>query len=98
MFTRLLTRFIFIVAAGLMLQSTVFADEVTFNKPKLGAYRLDWCYKWATQCGEIAADKFCQQKGYDGASVFSEAADIGGIAPTRLMGTGQVCADPIHHM
>jgi hypothetical protein len=93
MFARLLSRLLLVVAAGLMFQSTAFAEEVTYNKPKLGSYRLDWCYKWATQCGEVAADKFCQKQGYDGSSVFSKANDIGGTSPTRVLGTGQVCAD-----
>ena len=94
MIARLFSRLFLIVAATLAFQSLVFADEVTFNKPKLGSYRLDWCYKWGVQCGEVAADKFCQQKGYDGASVFAEAVDIGVDTQTRVLGTGQVCADP----
>jgi hypothetical protein len=91
--TRLLLRVIAILFAGLVFQSTAIAEEVTFNKPKNGSYRLDWCYKWAVQCGEVAADKFCQKKGYDGSSVFAKANDIGGSTPTRVLGTGQVCDD-----
>ncbi len=93
MVSRLVLRLSGIVFAGLMMMGPGFADEVTFNKPKIGAYRLDWCYKWGTQCGDVAADKFCQQKGFDGSTSFSEAKDIGGTTPTRVMGTGQVCAD-----
>jgi hypothetical protein len=93
MFIRLLSRMLLVLATGLMIQSAAFAEEVTFNKPKNGSYRLDWCYKWATQCGEVAADKYCQKQGYDGSSVFSKANDIGGDTPTRVLGTGQVCAD-----
>jgi hypothetical protein len=91
--TRLLMRVIAMLFAGLVFQSVAMAEEVTFNKPKLGSYRLDWCYKWATQCGEVAADKFCQKQGYEGSSVFSKANDIGGDTPTRVLGSGQVCAD-----
>jgi hypothetical protein len=91
--TRFWLRVIAFLFAGLVFQSSAFADEVTYNKPKLGGYRLDWCYKWATQCGEVAADRFCQKQGYEGASVFSKANDIGGATPTKLLGTGQVCDD-----
>ena len=93
MTVRLILRLFVILVAGLMFQASAFSDEVMFKKPKLGSYRLDWCYKWASQCGEVAADKFCQKKGFDGASSFSEAVDIGGDTPTRVLGTGQVCAD-----
>jgi hypothetical protein len=90
---RFLLRVIALLFAGLMFQSTAFAEEVTFNKPKLGSYRLDWCYKWATQCGEVAADKYCKKQGYEGSSVFSKANDIGGSTPTKVLGTGQICDD-----
>jgi hypothetical protein len=90
---RLLLRVIAILFAGLMFQSSAFTEEVTYNKPKLGGYRLDWCYKWNMQCGEVAADKFCKKQGFEGASVFSKANDIGGSTPTKVLGTGQVCDD-----
>lgn len=92
------TRLLFRLAALLFLtfawHGAASAEEVTFNKPKNGSYRMDWCYKWAVQCGEVAADKFCQKKGFDGASVFAKANDIGASGPTRTLGTGQVCDDP----
>jgi hypothetical protein len=65
-------------------------DEVTFLKPKYKGKRLDWCKSWATDCGEAAADAFCEYKGYDGATDFVEAVDIGN---TKVISSGQVCAD-----
>ena len=70
-----------------------FAEEQTFKKPKTGSYRIDWCYKWAKQCGEPAANKYCKAKGYDSASDFSKAEDIGDDFPTKVLGTGQICDD-----
>lgn len=53
-----------------------------------GDRRLDWCQNWATDCGAPAANQFCKSKGFDVASSFAMAADIGN---TRLIGTGAVC-------
>ena len=66
-------------------------DKMTFNKPKIQGNRLDWCYKWATGCGSMAANAYCQTKGYATATGFAMAADIGASQPTRLIGTGAVC-------
>jgi hypothetical protein len=66
-------------------------DEVTFMKPKVKGRRLDWCKSWATDCGEAAADAFCEYKGFDGSTSFEEAVDIG---HTRVISTGQKCDDP----
>jgi hypothetical protein len=65
-------------------------DEVTFLKPKYKGKRLDWCKSWATDCGEPAADAFCEYKGYDGSTSFEEAIDIGN---TKVISSGQVCTD-----
>ena len=69
------------------------ADERTFKKPKTGSYRVDWCYKWAKQCGEPAANRYCKTKGYDEATDFEKAEDIGDEFPTKVLGTGQICDD-----
>jgi hypothetical protein len=65
-------------------------EEVTFVKPKYKGKRLDWCKSWATDCGEPAADAFCEYKGYDGSTDFVEAVDIGN---TKVISSGQVCTD-----
>ncbi len=65
-------------------------EEVTFIKPKFKGKRLDWCKTWATDCGEPAADAFCEYKGFDGSTDFVEAVDIGN---TKVISSGQVCTD-----
>ncbi len=73
------------------------ADTRTFPKPKAGPYRVDWCLIWGAQCGQPAADKFCQNNSYLNATDFDEAVDIGASVPpiaTIVQGTGQVCNAP----
>ena len=73
---------------------TAQAAEQTFGKPKQGPYRVDWCYQFGTQCGQPAADRFCLSKGYNGATDFGEAVNIGNLTPTIVQGTGDVCNGP----
>jgi hypothetical protein len=54
-------------------------------------YRLDWCHKWATDCGKGAADAFCRSKGLQRAAVFEQDPDIGQRSATYVLGTGQIC-------
>jgi hypothetical protein len=69
------------------------AEDKTFPKPKLGAYRLDWCLNYASQCGKPAARAWCKKKGFDDASDFEQAEDIGDVTPTRILNSGEVCDD-----
>ncbi|MBW2260105.1 MAG: PAN domain-containing protein [Deltaproteobacteria bacterium] len=62
-----------------------------YKRPMVNRYRLDWCYKWATDCGKGAADAFCRSKGLRRAKAFEEDPDIGQKAPTYVLGTGQIC-------
>lgn len=64
------------------------AGKQTYFNPKFKNYRLDWCYGWAKQCGEPAAEAFCQMKGFGKAAGFKKAP---GLPATRVIGTGQVC-------
>lgn len=70
------------------------ADTQTFTKPKSGGYRVDWCYSWGAQCGQPAANRYCKTKGFDVATDFDIAEDIGDVTPTKVLKTGQICADP----
>lgn len=67
---------------------------VTYNKPKIGGLRLDWCRVWANECGQPAAKAFCQSEGYAKAKSFAKASNIGAFAKTRVIGSGQVCDQP----
>jgi hypothetical protein len=66
-------------------------ESVRFNKPMAGSRRLDWCLTWATNCGKPAANFYCKQKGYNVATGFQIANDIG---KTRILKTGEKCTDP----
>ena len=79
------------VLLGFALAPPAFAENKTIIKPMYGPNRLDWCRDWAVGCGKDAADAYCQSIGYESASGFSEAFDIGASSPTRLIGTGAVC-------
>jgi len=64
-----------------------------FPEPTLDGYRLDWCLDFGSNCGEPAATAFCQAQGYTDAVAWSVAQDIGAQDPTKVLGTGQVCAE-----
>jgi hypothetical protein len=83
--------------------SPVFADDPSrpqgreiadsFQSPVYRGYRLDWCLRWAEGCGQEAADAWCRLKGYQYAVRFEIDEDIGGITPTKIIGTGQMCTE-----
>ena len=66
----------------------------TFLKPKIGGVRLDWCRVWAAQCGAPAANAYCQSKGYNHATSFGKANNIGQWTKTRVITSGQICNGP----
>ncbi len=66
-----------------------------YSKPKIGGLRLDWCRKWASQCGGPAANAYCHSKGYNHAVSWSKANDIGTWTSTRVISTGQVCSQNV---
>lgn len=66
-------------------------EEQVFNKPKFMGNRLDYCAAWGSGCGEEAATLFCQANGWNHASAFVPAEDIGGSSPTRVITTMAVC-------
>lgn len=65
--------------------------RLVFKNPMVKQYRLDWCYRWAADCGQGAADAFCRSKGLRRAKAFEQDPDIGRRSPTYVLGTGQVC-------
>jgi hypothetical protein len=66
-------------------------DSQVYLKPKFNGMRLDLCVDWSVGCGQPAAKKFCQSKGWATAQNYTVANNIGAYAPTRLIGTGAVC-------
>ncbi|TBW37408.1 hypothetical protein EYW49_11675 [Siculibacillus lacustris] len=74
----------------LVFAATAAAEIRTFERPRIGGMRLDWCLTWARACGKPAADAFCERRGYVGALNFAMEPNVGATEPTRLI-TGAVC-------
>lgn len=70
---------------------TATAATRTFDNPKYNGDRLDWCLNWGKGCGREAANAYCKSKGFEKATSFSQASNIGARRSTRLIGTGAVC-------
>jgi len=69
--------------------------EKTYNKPKLGGYRVNYCETKGIGCGQDAADAFCDAKGYDDASDFEQSSPVPpGVKPSRFIGNGKICKGP----
>ena len=65
--------------------------QQVYRQPKFNGMRLDLCLDWGVGCGEPAAKKYCQSKGFDKVRRYVVANNIGAATPTRLIGTGAVC-------
>lgn len=63
------------------------SGALKFTNPTIGGYRIDRCLTWGQQCDQPAADKFCQDKGFSGASSYNWEH----VQPTLILGTGQIC-------
>lgn len=70
---------------------TATAATRTFDNPQYNGDRLDWCLNWGKGCGREAANAYCKSKGFEKATSFSQASNIGARRSTRLIGTGAVC-------
>jgi hypothetical protein len=84
----------FSAAALIALSAPASAGSQTFSEPMQGSNRLDWCLNWGTGCGAEAANAWCVANGFESASDFGIANDIGAQSPTRLITTGAVCDQP----
>jgi hypothetical protein len=66
----------------------------TYQKPRLGGLRLNYCFKKGRGCdGQTAADAFCDSKGYDDAADFQQSSPLSPLYPTRYIGNGRKCTD-----
>ncbi len=68
------------------------AQDAMYKEPSIGGARLDWCRVWAGECGKPAADAYCQSKGHAISTGFKQASNIGAFEPTKVISSGQVCA------
>jgi hypothetical protein len=81
--------FIFLLTVFLPLSS--YSETHRFNHPKISGIALDWCLTWAANCGKPAADEFCRSQGFQQASDFKQAVNIG---YTKILRTGEICNNP----
>jgi len=65
-----------------------------FDQPMHRDYRLDWCKFFEGQCGQPAADAFCQANGYK--TVHSFEIDSNVKVQTMIISNNAIC-DPAHH-
>lgn len=62
--------------------------EKQFYHPRFNGFRVDWCYKKGTQCGQKAAFSFCSRMGYLGAKKFLQEKQINA---TQTIGSQALC-------
>jgi len=67
------------------------AEVRTFLNPRHDGYRLDYCQASGEICGERVATAWCRAQGYEYASDWSIASDIGAQMPTRSFDAGRIC-------
>jgi hypothetical protein len=66
----------------------------TFKYPLLQGYRLNACLYQREDCGEEAASKWCEARGFaGGAASFEIDENIGSLFPTLALGDLQLCAN-----
>lgn len=63
---------------------------------RYGSYNtlLDWCYRWGNQCGEQAAQTFCEKEGYARQIYFSGPRNITTGEKTRIVSSKEICDQP----
>jgi hypothetical protein len=69
------------------------AEVRTFINPPHDGYRLDFCQESGAACGERVATAWCRAQGYEYASDWSIANNIGDRMPTRPLDSTRVCND-----
>ncbi|MFP4004878.1 MAG: hypothetical protein ACLFV8_13975, partial [Alphaproteobacteria bacterium] len=80
-------------------KKTAPPGDRTYHYPKLGGIAMDWCRRWARECGQPAADEFCRREGYRRAGYWSKNNHWtnqyicpGNVCKTRIiMNYSQVC-------
>ncbi len=69
-------------------------DTRLYFKPKIGGLRLNYCSENGSGCGQDAADAYCDMKGYQDASDFTQSPPLPPNVKTRFIGSGQKCYGP----
>ncbi|HON78359.1 MAG TPA: hypothetical protein PK544_07705 [Spirochaetota bacterium] len=68
--------------------AAIMASGTRYDRPMINGIRLDWCRDYATDCGDKAADIFCQSKGHS-RSLKWETEDGGGR--TIIISDNEIC-------
>ncbi len=66
-------------------------QEETFRFPVHQVYRLNFCLADGQGCGEPAANKWCEERGFSRASRWVQEDNIGALYPTVFLGNGSIC-------
>ena len=65
-------------------------ERPTYDGPKGGNARLDQCFTLGKNCGDTAANKYCEMRGYQKAKAFT----IEKVSPTQTM-HGEKCSGSV---
>lgn len=68
--------------------AAIMASGTRYDRPTINGVRVDWCLDYATDCGDKAADRFCQSKGH-ARSLKWETEDGGGR--TIIISDSEIC-------
>ncbi len=63
----------------------------TVPKPTYRGRRVDWCKRWARECGGPAATAFCRRRGFGLAAAWAKDENIGATNPTVVIEDNAVC-------
>ncbi|MEQ8356881.1 MAG: hypothetical protein RH942_15170, partial [Kiloniellaceae bacterium] len=66
-------------------------QEETFRFPVQDVYRLNFCLDDEQGCGEPAATKWCEARGFNRAARWTLEENIGALYPTVFLGNGSIC-------
>ncbi len=82
-----------ISALGAFAQTRIEAQN--FNQPQVRGYAVNWCKHQGRDCGQPAADLFCQEMGFERANGFThdQRAGARGVASV-IFGDGVLCQGP----
>lgn len=92
---RILTAAALVAALLLPTGQSAGAKDVipqAFSPPVVHNMQVDYCLTFGKNCGQPAADKFCQKQGFQYAAKFSK--DNSPALPTLVLGSGAWCKTP----
>lgn len=84
-----MAKFSLTLLLGLCLLGQAAAEKYrVYTEPQIGRYRVDWCFALNEACGRMAADQFCQLKGFRKARDYKIEHNIG---LSIIMSNRQIC-------